>query len=380
MANFHIVPGGAGAHDGSDFDNAYSFSEFITAYALATGGGDNWYFKGTFALSSLQTIACACPANNPHLLLGSGTLAGDWDLGYAANGLNVTTNFAVINFTNTSGRLVLSATNTLAYGFNITGQATSNAVVNITGQGSMFARSRITNTSTGSQAAATNLGHITAKFTDCDIFQTGASGANPAATWNTAATYVKCRAKSTNGSAFFSNYSFGQVVAVGCLAYESVHGFEINTSASGAHMLLLDCTAYGNSGNNVEINAAVVGVVSILYTHDTDAGGYGVDANGATCSLILHRNRYRDNATAALNVAARQAAAEYGAVTTDTGGVATDFNNAAGGDFGLIYGAPGVDTSARRASIGAGDPVQTAPGAGSGGGARRFIPIPVPMR
>lgn len=379
MATYWVTESGGGALNGSTLADALPWATFVTNFNAATAGGDDWLINGTVNNATLQTLSCAAPNAAPHRIMGAAAALGDWDQGYAATGQLNTTNFATLAFSTTSGRLVVSGTNILLYGLNVTGVPT-NVLFNVSGQGSKANRCRIENSSTGASATATNLGHVTAQFRDCDILQSAASGANPAATWSTAACYYNCRVKSVNGGAFYTTYGFGQVAANRCVAYDSVRGFEFNTTAAGAFMLVSGCTVRGHSSSGISIASGATGLVTVEYSHITDNGAYGINDNGATAlALVLHRNRYRDNASGNLSVAARASAVEYGAVTTDTGGAATDYVDVAGGDLRLIYQAPGVESSDRGVSIGACDPVQTAPGAGSGGGARRVVFVPLPV-
>ena len=52
MANFYMVPGGAGAKNGSDWDNAFSLVEFSTWFINTCAPGDNLYiYSGTYTLT-----------------------------------------------------------------------------------------------------------------------------------------------------------------------------------------------------------------------------------------------------------------------------------------------------------------------------------------
>ena len=381
MATYHVTSAGAGLGDGSSLANAYSWANFVTAINAATAGGDDWYVYGSVPLTTLQTISCAAPGNAPHRIIGATATPGDWDNGYLSTGWLDTTEFGILAFTTTSGRLAITGTNLHWFGFNITGECTSNAVVNISGQGSRMHRSKITNSSTGSNAACVNLGHVTAKFIGCDFLQTGASGGNPCATWTTASNYMNCRAKSTSGPGWLSTYGFGEVNATHCAAIEcGTHGFFHNTTAAGGHMSLNNVSAIGCVENGVDIVSSATGVVSIQRSEFTDNGGFGIDANTvSTVAIHLSGNRYRDNAGGNLNIGARAAAVEYGAITTDTGGQETDFSDAANDDYRHVYNSPAVEDNARGQISGASglDP-DTVPAGAGGGGARR-VPIFIPM-
>jgi hypothetical protein len=354
MAIFYTTNAGAGAHDGTSLEDAYSWSEFITAYALATLGGDLWYVQdGIAGGTAAQTLSCACPGNNPHVIMGFKTTPGDGDQGYGADGRLNSSNFATLTYSEFSGRLTVSASNTLIAYMNIVGDV-SNTVIALTGQGSRLVRSRVENVRAGTNAACISLGHITSKAIDCDFYQSAASGGNPCAVWTAAATYYNCRATSDSGPGWMSTYGFGEVNAINCLAIGcGAAGFFHNTTASGGHMSLYGCDAIECVGDALEIVSSAIGVVSAINCGWTDNDGYAVDANTITSvAVFLHRNRFRDNTAGRLNVSAGHAAAELYPVTADTGGIETDRVNHAAGDDRVLPSSPMADTSSRGSHIG----------------------------
>ena len=145
-------------------------------------------------------------------------------------------------------------------------------------------------------------------------------------------------------------------------------------------MSLNNVSAIGCVENGVDIVSSATGVVSIQRSEFTDNGGFGIDANTvSTVAIHLSGNRYRDNAGGNLNIGARAAAVEYGAITTDTGGQETDFSDAANDDYRHVYNSPAVEDNARGQISGASglDP-DTVPAGAGGGGARR-VPIFIPV-
>jgi len=92
----------------------------------------------------------------------------------------------------------------------------------------------------------------------------------------------------------------------------------------------------------------VTGNLFVVGCHLTDASGYSIDSQyAATANLfgIFSFNRWRDNTSGNTNGYADWATAtNWGNVTTDTGGVETDFVDAANGNFLLINSAPGAGT------------------------------------
>jgi len=131
--------------------------------------------------------------------------------------------------------------------------------------------------------------------------------------------------------------------------------------------MIVNCTAYGCvNGVRTRANTASEPVLAVN-CHVTDNSGYGFK-NGylatANHPLIRYHCRTRDN-TSGADDGGFANWANINPVTTDTGGAATDYADAASGDFRLINSAPGDGSGVWADDIGA---LEAQDPAGGGGG------------
>ena len=114
-------------------------------------------------------------------------------------------------------------------------------------------------------------------------------------------------------------------------------------------------------------NLAITTLGIVVNNHATDCTKWidNLYSGTANMALIEVNNRTRDNTTPRTGIGD---GANVGEITTDTGGISTDYVDAGNGDFHLIDAAPGQGTGMRALDIGAYKAVDPAGGGGSGGG------------
>lgn len=351
MANKHTTSAGAGAHDGTSLANAYSWAEFITAINAATGGGDDWYLYGAFSrTTTVDTISVNAPASNPHRIIGCASTPGDAFTGYNAYGFLDATNFSAITYT--TGRLIISGDYVEVHHLNGVGAPTGAGVITMSGFGGRVFQCRVENThASGATAGGVSLGDASVRCVDCDIIQSGSGGTNPGCgVTSVNAWFDSCRIKSLGGPGCYTTYAFGLVTFSKCVFYEcGTNGFEQAATASGARVRLDHCTFYQCAAAGVKLASGYTGDLSIEGCAFILNGTYGVDANGATCYVMLDQNYYDGNVTAPLNVSARAAAMETRAVTTAGPKLVNEANN----DLRPLYGSPLLAATRRGIGIGA---------------------------
>jgi len=332
----------------------------------AAGDTINIHHDGTaYSLAEDFNFITAGTATNPILWRGYKTTIGDGFLGFGTDGRLVTTNMPQIGFTTSAYSATIDQAYNHFQSLRIESSRTSSAL-NFNSNGSSAIACKIVNT------AANASGHAIGAFNNftraifCDADQTGATGGAAALYANGADIFYGCRAESLSGPAARSAYSYGMPAWFHCLLVNSVKGFEMVATLAGGFSNIVGCTIQGNSGNGIDIAAAAIGGVFIHNNMITDNGGYAIDTNGAACVVQAGGNRYRDNTSGDYNATSDWLSLDFNPTTTDTGGEETDYEDAPGGNFSLIYGSPGEAGSARGLNIGACSTVPVDPSAGGG--------------
>lgn len=367
---------GGGAHDGTAEADAWSFAEMLANYTA----GMLIHFKGNHTLTGDAAFATAGTIANPVVIAGYTTTPGDGAQGLNADGSINSTNMPLWNFTNATHEMSVAGNYVLFQDIRFTGISAA-TLITISGVGSGLTNCVATNNNTGANSFAVAVSGSTAFVDRCDINHAGASGGAAAvALAGTSALAIYCRIRSASGPGVLINGAT-PIVSHNLIYNCGTHGIQTTLTAAGNHLLVMANTIYGCTNNGIEVAAGNTAATRIFGNHITDCGGYGIDGNGATAMIYVSRARTRDNVTAAHLLDAEWTDAVYGEVTTDTGGATTDFEDPAADppDLRLIRTAPGRDTTARGQNIGACGNDYPAASAG-GGGARRVIPIPVPMR
>lgn len=114
--------------------------------------------------------------------------------------------------------------------------------------------------------------------------------------------------------------------------------------AFGPNSLIMNNTAYNLGSDFLETPALTQNSpIIVINNHVTDCGRFFNNLNGSESPPVLGyctmlNNRTRDNTSADIGIGDSFVVGE---VTTDTGGAATDYTDAASDDFSLISGAPG---------------------------------------
>jgi hypothetical protein len=120
-------------------------------------------------------------------------------------------------------------------------------------------------------------------------------------------------------------------------------GVLASIAIGGASAFSIDGCTFYNLATAIELaNAAHARGPIITNCHATDCTKWidNLYTGTSAVACIEHNNRTRDNTTPRTGVGDGVNAGE---VTTDTGGIATDYVDAGAGNFRLITGAPGLE-------------------------------------
>jgi hypothetical protein len=289
----YVTTTGAGANDGTDEANAYTFAQMLTA-------------------------------------IGAGSAAG---FRYS-NGALITTNMPEITYT--TGRWNGAGADFWIYeSLNFTAAAANNAVT-LGSSGVMFNCNVVnnnTNASTGGILTSTANNIIA----NCDVALTAGSGGDSAIFASGNPRIIGCR---IDGGPTDGIETGSSLIAVGNVIYSSGgHGIEV--TATGSIITLISNTIVSCTGNGVEIPSGSTVLGCYVNNMVTDNGGFGFDFNATTVASFLAYNRTRDNSGGAIGSAGDWATATtYNHVTTDTGGGETDYTDAGSNDYTLISASP----------------------------------------
>lgn len=343
ITEYYVSVAGAGAHDGTSAANAWTLSEAITANnALGAGGaaGRRYNVTGAHtARGATDTISVGGTATSPAIWRGYNAAIGDLDNGTRdAYGVLDTASFPDIGYNSTYG-LTPSAGHIVFMNLDIATNRSSNGVNGTVNQS--FINCRIVNSNTGGSTTAIYV-ELGSRIVNCDL-SSGASSGTAAISCDETVHIIDCRITSPGAIG----------IKITGTAWNAIHNCTIfNCGTSG-----IDIQGNGGgksiTGNTIYACVDAINVVSTASGHQvivgnmiTDNSGYGIDFNGGTSgTAIVAGNRFRDNASGNTNGYADYVSGTNARnITTDTGGAATDYVDAATNkDFAIVYDSPGFE-------------------------------------
>lgn len=191
---------------------------------------------------------------------------------------------------------------------------------------------------TGTSASTYNVvGDNGCTFINCDFSSTGGTH-NPVFSSDLNTSLVGCRIESTAND---NNVE----ILTGCIIECTIIGNNTGTGVliEGANVgtTMIKSTTFYNLSTAVKLTSqAVVSVPVIIDCHATDNSEYINSLySGTAANVVIEvNNRTRDNITPRTGIGD---GFNVGEITTDTGGIETDYVNAGAGNLRLISGAPG---------------------------------------
>ena len=335
----YVTTAGAGAHDGTDEANAYTFTEMVTAINGGAHAGNRYNIKqdsGHAQTTTTHTFTGDGSTTSPCILRGYKTTITDGYQGRTgSNGALVTTNFPSITFT--TGRLTGNGDLFLFECLNISG-APSAALLTL-GTSAAVRSCVVTNSSTNA-AAVCITGANTAVIYDCDLTLSGASGGLAAINVAGFSTRVIANRIKGGPAAGVTIGAFGSAAVIDNVFFDSATNHVVTTN-TGAGTIIYGNTFPGATGNQIDIITGSTILHLIINNMITDGSAFGVDLNNAAAAAFIANNRTRDNSSGAYELGTDWVAAtSYNNVTTDTGGAETDYTDAGSDDYTLVSSSP----------------------------------------
>lgn len=264
-ANKYVTPAGAGLMDGSDWDNAFGLTEFLTDLASVSAGDIYYVMSGTYTFTSTFTSSVSATGNAFVEIIGVSDEALT-----EAEGVN---------------RPVFTMG---AYFW---------------GQNHYYYRFRnIYFTGTGTYVMyGIGLRH---QFLNCSFVNTSASADRYGLRSSVESFYYRCHFESTNGTgALISNLSSNQSLIyctfkggmrgitgsgnlIGCIVYDSTDGVVVYNDGGR----IVNCTIYNCSGNGIDVTDRKQIIVS-----NTIISNCGVGINMAAASTYKETNLFTGN-------------------------------------------------------------------------------------
>lgn len=315
-----------------------------TAFAGWTAGDTIWVKAGTYTRTGTDTPTGDGTIPLPIGLRGYNSTIGDLDSPtYNADGSLVTTNYPVIAYDATFRLSAAGAEKIIYQNLKITANV-SNPTLAMGIQCAVI-NCYISNSSANSSASCVTLNSDNV-MENCDISLVGT-------TTNIAVT------TSANSRVLFNRFlaSAGFGVGIGGSGTLILGNVFFDNVAKGAITIttttVTHCwTIIANTiyGADVGITVSNAGFTTLSYignNHITDCVGKAIESGydgTAQLACVFSHNRLRDNAgSPTINgFDGWLAATSFNHVTTDTGGAATDYTDAATDQYGLISGAPGA--------------------------------------
>lgn len=268
------------------------------------------------------------------------TTHGDSYLGRTnGNGPLITTNMPAFNY-DAGFRLYFGGSWILLEGLNIT-TAVASSALELSNETTVHG-CVITNSSTNSSARIA-LVQNRCQLYNCDAGCTAASGTPQGVVLSSGTPrIIACRIRGGLASCIHVDTSTTGTIIQSTL-YEGAVGIQFGGATT--QCVVINNTITANTGDGIDIPASTY----LQFIHGnmiTDNGGYGIDMNSAAVGVCLGSNRTRDNVSGAINLGTGWIdATNFNAITTDTGGAATDYTDATTDDYSLISTSPAAYAS-----------------------------------
>lgn len=331
----YVTVAGAGAHDGTSEANAWTFAEMIAATPAAETRVNikaGSYSEGVTTLPALGT------AVQPIILRGYNSTIGDLD------GQGRATTDQTLTTTNMPDITITGIWTPSAFCFlqnlDITGALSSALIGSNAADSWGMTNCRVTNTQNNASARCLQIDN-NGQLVNCDFVCTGAAHA-ALVDADVGLVIIGCRFTPTAGNECVSMDN--GVVCKSVFSGGSIH-LRILTPSVGTTNIISDCTFYAATTAAIQLpnSAPAATPPLIVNNHVTDCAKYldGLYTATDDTPVIELWNRTRDNTTPRTGILS---AVLGGEVTTDTGAAATDYTDAASGDFELIDTAAGYAT------------------------------------
>lgn len=281
----YVSSAGGGAHDGSTEADAYSLSEFVTAFNAVSTGGIRFNLKqDTYTGLSTMTLTGDGTATSPIIIRGYKTTIGDATRGRTSLGVLDTSNMPHLQFNSNNFFDANGANFLIVEAVKITTGNTSR--IGRLGASSEWIGCDVNNTSSGDGLE----GNEPTSVVQCDVTIASTTGAHGI---NMAGTIVGCRVKGppTAGTGIRlsgANYPCSENVIIGFTT-----GIDKITAA--ARNRIANNTIVNCGGNGITIVNTSTIWFGIESNHITGCGGYGIQLNTPACPFTLLNNRMRDN-------------------------------------------------------------------------------------
>lgn len=362
----YVTDAASGGGVGSEGD-PWTLAEGLAA--VASGERLNVQSDGAYTIGA-DTVTNAGTIFDPIVIRGYNSAIGDLEGASrsATTGKLVTTNWPAITVT--------GALNPNAYvifqNLNITGSLSTFLLGHGSTDSVTYVEVSVVNAQNNAAARAIQGDHYCLVI-NCDFECSGAAHAT-VADFSAYARVISCRIQAVAGDAI--NLFYGTVIDN--LLIGNATDIAVKFDSSRTLLMVVHGNTIYNWAKAIEFPNAAMATYwpSITNNHVTDCAEYIDDLYVATDSgpVIEVFNRTRDNVTPRTGVGDGVNAGE---VTTDTGGVETDFTNAGSGDYSLISGAPAEDAGMGFGAADIGAWVHAVGGGGSASGVRNPMQGPI---
>lgn len=289
----YVTTTGAGAHDGTNEANAFSWTEMITDINTPRAGYRYNVKQGTYSLGASSTITGDGSTTTPNVIRGYKTTIGDATLGRTTGGTLDQSNMPTIAFASTFRFIANTGTQLIVESLKITSTVANGTI--LVGLDSVVLNCVIENTSTSAAAIGINTSTATASAIGNDV--TLANGVSGSIGILTTGVCVYNRIKNAGGTGISA-----EATAKPC-AHNTIFesGIGIATTSATVTHCLLNNTIVNCSGDGINILTSTTGIQTIIGNHITGSGGYGINFNTSTCPKLLINNRFRDNTSGNIN-------------------------------------------------------------------------------
>jgi len=318
----------------------YSFAEMVTEINAGSAAGNRYNIKddGTYTLGATVNLTAGGTQTAPVILRGYTTTITDGYLGRSPeNGVLVTTNMPLIEFSSTSFNLTMTGDYIVFENLQLSASTSGTAWNSDTG--CVFLNCKISSSSTNSAGVALSVGNRSSAI-NCDVFMTGASSGTAAIIASTTMSrIIGCRVNVTSTAAWTIRLTGATVVVDNML----IGGAGLRLNSASAVPFIYGNTIVNSSTDAISMVTTMDGPQFIMNNHITDNAGDGIDMFGTGNSGVILWNRLRDNGTSIANGNDWQTVLALGQVDDGTtGDTSTDYVDYGAGDYRLKATAPGT--------------------------------------